>query len=124
MPRSKPLDQFLLLLAGIAMSVGAFWFWSFTEHRAIPNRMAFFIFFNAGQFFVLTWQAVASFRSTPRFWLWYGCWAIAHTIACMAWGYSGYRIELCIVVLPLEHYLYYRIARYRFRRSLGSCQST
>lgn len=119
MPKSKVFDQLLLLLAGIAMSIAGFWFWSFVEHRGISNKMSFFIFFNIGEGFVLTWQAIASFRNTRGFWLMYGCWALAHTIAYVAWGYSGHRIELCVVVLPLEHYLYYRVARYRFRRGLA-----
>jgi hypothetical protein len=118
MPRNKGLDQFMLLFVGVAMTVGVVWLWSFLEHHGIPDRMGFFIVFNIGEFFILTWQAVPSFRHIPRFWLSYGCWAVAHTIAYVVWGYSGYRIELCVVALPLEHYVCYRIARSRLRVNL------
>src|SRR5579864_4969303 len=117
MPASKARDQLLLLLAAIAIIVGLYWLISFLQHQGAQDRMGFFIVFNLLEGMVLTWQAVSSFRHTPRFWLLFGCWVTAHTIAYAAWGYSGYRIELCVVVLPLEHYGYYRIARSRFRQS-------
>jgi FtsH-binding integral membrane protein len=113
---SKARDQLLLLLAAIALIVGLYWIVSFMENRGIPDKLGFFIVFNILEGIVLTWQAVSSFAHTPRFWLLFGCWAIAHSTAYAVWGYSGYRIEFCVAVLPLEHYLYYRILRSRFRR--------
>jgi hypothetical protein len=116
--RSKALDQLLLLVAGLAMSACVFWVWPFMEHRRIPDRMVFFIVFNILAGFVLTWQGVALFRRTPGFWLFNLRWAVIHLCAYGVWGYSGNRIELCALTLPLEAYLYYRIAKDRFLRSL------
>ncbi len=65
--KSKTFDQFLLLIAGLAMSACAFWVWSVMDHRRIPNRMGFFIVLNILTGFVLTWQAVALFRRTRDF---------------------------------------------------------
>lgn len=52
--KSKTFDQFLLLIAGLAMSACAFWVWSVMDHRRIPNRMGFFIVLNILTGFVLT----------------------------------------------------------------------
>ena len=119
-PRSKVLDQLLLLVAGLVMSAGAFWVWPFMERRGIPDRMGFFILMNLGLGFILTWQGVTFFRRTPGFWLFHSCWAIVHIFAYGVWGYSGRRIELCVVTLPLEAYWYWRIAKDRLLRSLES----
>lgn len=116
--RSKALDQFLLLVAGLAMSACAFWVCSFMKRSGIPDRMGFFILFNILAGFVLTWQGGALFRRTPGFWLFHLRWAVIHVCVYGVWGYSGNRIELCALTLPLEAYLYYRIAKDRFLRSL------
>ena len=122
MPRNKTLDQLLLLVAGIAMSVALFWVWPFMELRGISNRMGFFIVFNVLGGFVLTWQGVASLRRMPGFWLVHGCWAIAHAFVYGAWAYSGNRIELCAFTLPLEAYWYIRVVRGRFLRNLEAAR--
>jgi hypothetical protein len=118
MPRSKAFDQTMLLLTAVVFIILAYWLVSFMEHRGIPDRMGFFIAFNLGVGFVLTWQGIAFFRRTPKFWLFHGCWAIVHICVYGIWGYSGNRIELCAFTLLLEAYLYYRIAKGRFLRSL------
>jgi hypothetical protein len=118
MARSKTLDQFFLLFTAIILIVGLLWLYSFLDHRGFSNKMSFFIGYNALMMFVLTWQGLALFRRTPRFWLLHGSWVVAHIVIAMIWARSGYLVELCALVLPLEAYLYYIISRDRLLRSL------
>ena len=118
MARSKTLDQFFLLFTAIAFVVGLLWLYSFLDHRGFSNRMSFFIVYNALMVFVVTWQGLVLFHRTPGFWLFHGSWVVAHIVIATIWARSGYLVELCALVLPLEAYLYYIISRDRLRRSL------
>ena len=117
-PRSKALDQLLLLLAATGFAVAVYWLISLMQHRGIPDKMGFFVLMNLGEGFILTWQGVAFFRRTPGFWLFHAYWVLVHILVYGIWGHSGNRIELCVVTLPLEAYWYWRIARDRLLRSL------
>lgn len=118
MAKSKTLDQFFLLLTAFAFIVGLIWLNSFLNHRGFTNKMSFFIGYNAMMGFVMTWQGLALFRRMPGFWLFHGSWAIVHIVIAIIWARSGYLVELCVLVLPLEAYLYYVISRDRLLRSL------
>jgi len=118
MARSKILDQFFLLITAIAFIVGLLWLYSFLDHRGFSNKMTFFIGYNALMGFVLIWQGLVLFRRMPGFWLFHGSWAIVHIVLAIIWARSGYLVELCALVLPLEAYLYYVVSRDRLLRSL------
>ncbi len=118
MARSKILDQFFLLITAIAFIVGLLWLYSFLDHRGFSNKMTFFIGYNALMGFVLIWQGLVLFRRMPGFCLFHGSWAIVHIVLAIIWARSGYLVELCALVLPLEAYLYYVVSRDRLLRSL------
>jgi hypothetical protein len=117
MPRNKNLDQLFLLIAALAVISGLFWLINFMDRRGVSERMGFFVILSISVAFILTWYAVVSFRRTPGFWRFYIIWMIAHAAIAVAWAYSGYWIELCVLVLPLEAYAYVKIAKYRALKS-------
>ena len=116
MSRNKALDQLLLLAAAVALIAGIFWLIDFMEGRGASERMGFFILTCVLVAFITTWNGVAWFRRTPRFWLFHTVWIVLHTVISITWAYSGKWVELCVVTAPLESYLYYRLGKYRLQR--------
>ena len=102
MPKSELVDQALLLLVAVALVVGLLWLILFQQHRGISDRVGFFIIYNIGTLLVVTWQGMGMFRRAPGFWMFHGCWVMVHVLACGLWCLSGWRLELCVVTLPLE----------------------
>jgi len=119
MPRKKNLDQLFLFIAALAVISGLFWLITFMDHRGVSERMVFFVISTIFLSFILTWYAIVSFRRTRGFWRFYIIWMTAHAAIAIGWAYSGYWIELCVLVLPLEAYAYVKIAKYRALRSYG-----
>ena len=110
MPRNKFVDQLLLLLVGVAMSIGLYLFWCLVELRTVSYRLTFFIVFNVLVFLTITWRGVSLFQRHRGFWIFYSKWAVAHIVIYGIWGYWGNRIELCAFTLPFEAYWFFRIA--------------
>jgi len=117
MSRSKNLDQLLLFLAALAVISVLFLLIELMDRRGVSERIGFFVILSISLAFILTWYAVVSFRRTPGFWRFYIIWMIAHAAIAVAWAYSGYWIELCVLILPLEAYAYVKIAKYRALKS-------
>lgn len=119
MPRSKNLDQLFMLLAALSVISVLFLLIELMDRRGVSETMGFFVIFNISVAFVLTWYAVVSFRRTRGFWNFYIAWMVAHAAIAAAWAYSGYWIELCALVLPIEAYAYGKIAKCRALRLAG-----
>jgi hypothetical protein len=113
MPKNKTLDQLVLLLSAMLFIVGLLWLIDLLETRRVPERIGFFLVVNLIVLIGLTWNGVAWFGRTSRFWAFQISWIVFHSIIAAVWAYSGYWVELCVLVLPLECYLHYRIGKSR-----------
>ena len=116
MRRTKLVDQVILLVVALTVIAGLFWLISSMDRRGISERMGFFISANVFLSFILTWNAKVSFGRTPSFWAHHVIWMSIHAVIAVVWAYSGFWIELCVVLLPLEAYVYYKVTNYRLRR--------
>lgn len=122
MKRQKLLDQVLLLAVALSVISGLFWLIRFMDHRGISERTGFFISANVFLSFILTWNAIVSFGRTPRFWAYHAIWMSIHAAIAVGWAYSGAWMELCVVVLPFEAFMYYKVMKHRLHR-LGNLTS-
>jgi hypothetical protein len=113
MAKNKTLDQLLLLFSAVLFIVGLLWLIGFLENRRVPESTGFFLVANLIVLLGLTWNGVAWFSRTPRFWVFQMSWILVHTVVAVAWAYSGYWVELCVLALPLECYLHYRVGKSR-----------
>jgi hypothetical protein len=117
MARNKIVDQLLLLISAVVFICGMLWIINFMQGRSVPERMGFFILMNVIVGFILIWNGVLWFRRTPRFWIFQTLWVALHAAIAFAWASSGWWVELCVLVLPLECYLNFKIAQSLLRRA-------
>lgn len=113
MAKNKTLDQLFLLFSAVLFIVGLLWLIGFLENRRVPERTGFFLVANLIVLLGLTWNGVAWFGRAPRFWVFQMSWILVHVVVAVAWAYSGYWVELCVVALPLECYIHYRVGKSR-----------
>jgi hypothetical protein len=116
MHHKKSLDQIFLLVVAFTVIAGLYSLITFIDQRGISESTGFFITANVFLSFILTWNAKVSFGRTPRFWEYHVMWMFVHAAIAVVWGYSGFWIELCVVFLPLEAYVYYKAMNYRLSR--------
>jgi hypothetical protein len=124
MRKNKTLDQLFLLVSAILFIAGLLWLIDFLEIQRVPERIGFFLVVNLIVLLGLTWNGVAWFSRTPGLWAFQISWIVLHCIIAVAWAYSGYWVELCVLALPLECYLHYRVGRRRLTRQVSLSEST
>jgi len=116
MDGKKSLDQLWLLATAVVFIVGVLCLIDFMEKVGVHERVEFYILANVIVCFILTWIGAAWFRRAQRFWFFHAGWIVLHAIVAVAWAFSGRWVELCVFVLPLEAYVYAKVAKYRLQR--------